>query len=273
MSEAAAKKEEALKALLRSYGKALVAFSGGVDSTYLLRIAKDSLGKNAVAVTAMSCSYPKRELDAAKKFCAENDIEHIIIESEELDIDGFSKNPVNRCYLCKRELFGKMKKLAEKLGGEMVEGSNISDEGDYRPGLQAIAELNVKSPLKEVGFTKEEIRGRSRAHSLPTAEKPALACLSSRFPYGEEITREKLGMVERAEDYLLSLGFANVRVRVHGSLARIELPENEIDLAAKRRTEIAKRLKEIGFSYVSVDLAGYKMGSMNIELQSAPDRR
>jgi uncharacterized protein len=266
--DAAKNKEEKLKALLESFGSVVVAFSGGVDSSYLLKIAHDCLGENAVAVTARSCSYPKRELEAAKKFCAERKIEHIVIESEELDIDGFACNPTNRCYLCKNELFTKIKKLAtEKLkaagGGEIIEGTNASDEGDYRPGLQAIAEHKIRSPLKEVGMTKEEIRHRSKTHALPTADKPALACLSSRFPYGEEITREKLSMIEAAEDYLLATGFTNVRVRLHKTLARIELPENEIETAAKQRNKISEKLKSLGFDYVSLDLGGYKMGSMN----------
>lgn len=259
-------KYENLKVYLKSLGSVAVAFSSGVDSTFLLKVAHDVLGDKAIAVTAASCSFPERELNEAKKFCAENGIQHIVCESEELDIDGFRQNPKNRCYLCKKELFEKIKKLAAEQGIEnIIEGSNMDDNGDYRPGLQAVAELEVKSPLRHCNLNKNEIRLLSKKLGLPTWEKQSFACLSSRFVYGETITEEKLGMVDKAEQLLLDLGFHQVRVRIHGMMARIEIDPAEFDklMQPETREKITRELKSYGFTYVTLDLMGYRTGSMN----------
>ena len=255
-----------LKEYLISLDSVAVAFSGGVDSTFLLKVAHDLLGDHAMAVTARSCSFPKRELEEARAFCTAEGIRQVIVESEELKIEGFSHNPVNRCYLCKQELFTKINAVAAENGIRYVaEGSNMDDLGDYRPGLKAVAELGVKSPLREAKLTKQEIRDYSRQLGLPTWEKQSFACLSSRFPYGEEITEEKLSMVDRAEQLLLDLGFRQLRVRIHGTIARIEVTPAEFEklLQPAVRAKVVPALKSYGFSYVTMDLQGYRTGSMN----------
>lgn len=260
------RKYNELKSMMNGFGSVAVAFSGGVDSTFLLYAAKEALGDQVIAVTAQSCSFPKRELNEAKAFCGERQIRHFICESEELDIEGFSHNPKNRCYLCKHELFEKIQKIAEQEKiTAIVEGSNLDDNGDYRPGLQAVAELGIKSPLRQIGFTKNDIRTLSRYLELPTWDKQSFACLSSRFVYGETISKEKLGMVDRAEQLLLDLGFHQVRVRIHGTMARIEvLPEEFVKLIAEdTRAKIITSFREYGFTYISMDLIGYRTGSMN----------
>jgi len=259
-------KYDDLKTILKTYGSVAVAFSSGVDSTFLLYAAKEALGDKAIAVTAHSCSFPERELKETKAFCENHNIRQFIFDSEELDIEGFSQNPKNRCYLCKRELFQKIINIAADNGITVIaEGSNLDDNGDYRPGLQAVAELGIKSPLREIGFTKADIRALSRHLGLPTWNKQSFACLASRFVYGETITEEKLGMVDRAEQLLLDLGFHQMRVRIHGTMARIEVMPEEFPKLIEEdiRTRITTTLKSIGFTYITMDLIGYRTGSMN----------
>ena len=271
MSEATATKEqqikyENLKEYLRSLGSVAVAFSSGVDSTFLLKTAHDVLGDKCLAITAMSCSFPKRELEEAKAFCEKEGIRHITVESEELEIEGFCQNPTNRCYICKKELFEKIWEIARKEGlNAVAEGSNMDDNGDYRPGLIAVKELGVSSPLRQAELYKEEIRELSKEMGLPTWDKQSFACLSSRFVYGETISEKKLGMVDKAEQLLLDMGFHQVRVRIHGNIARIEVLPDEITKIVEEgnRTKIANQLKEYGFDYVTLDLLGYRTGSMN----------
>ena len=265
-NDALHEKQKKLKEYLSELGSVAVAFSSGVDSTFLLRTAHEVLGDKVIAITARSCSFPGRELKEAEEFCKSEGIRHIIIESEELAIEGFRQNPKNRCYLCKKELFTKMKETAEKNGIQYVaEGSNLDDDGDYRPGLQAVAELLIKSPLRYAGLTKDDIRTLSKEMGLDTWNKPSFACLASRFVYGETITEEKLAMVDKAEQLLLDLGFRQVRVRIHGDIARIEILPAEFSKLMEDavRDKVNSTLKNLGFSYVAMDLEGYRTGSMN----------
>ena len=260
-------KLDVLKGILRATGGLAVAFSGGVDSTFLLAAACGELGDRVLAVSAASRAFPMRELAEARAFCGERGIRQVVVDAHEVDAPGYRDNPPDRCYLCKTVLFGTLWDCAREQGFEVLaDGSNVDDEGDYRPGMRALAELGVRSPLREAGLTKAEIRLLSHEMGLPTWDKPSFACLSSRFPYGERITDEGLARVDAAEQYLLGRGLHQVRVRVHGgTVARIETLPGEFDMVAAEpaRSEIRDRLRGLGFSYVALDLGGYRSGSMN----------
>ena len=260
-------KHEKLRQILKDTNGCAVAFSGGVDSTLVLTVAHEMLGDRALAVIATSSTYTKREYKQALDWVKKQDIPHVVIESEELDIEGFSKNPVNRCYYCKHELFSKVREQADAHGLEWIaDGTNADDTGDHRPGLQAAKELRVLSPLLQAGLTKDELRTVAReVYNLPVADKPAMACLASRFPYGSSITGGKLDQVGKIEVFLCDLGFKVYRARHHGEIVRLELGPEEMEKAMYYdvREEITAYAKSIGFTYVTLDLEGYRTGSMN----------
>jgi uncharacterized protein len=257
-------KLDQLRELLAKNKSAVIAFSGGVDSTFLARVAKEVYGDKLLLITATSSTYPFYELEEAKSLANLLGINHRIIVSEELDIPGYSNNPPDRCYYCKSELFGKIRYIALQEGFEAVfDGSNADDARDFRPGMKAKHEKGVISPLAEAGFTKQDIRDFSAKYDLPTATKQSYACLASRFPYGEKITREKLDRLGEAEYELRKAGFTQFRIRSHEDLARIEFIPAEMDKAWSMRQALAELCRKSGFKYVSIDLDGYRTGSMN----------
>ena len=259
-------KLERLRAGLREMGSAAVAFSGGVDSTLLLKVAADTLGDKAVAVTARAEIYPEAELRLAAQVARDIGVRHVFVDVDPLALEVFVANPPDRCYHCKRAVFGTIRQKADELGIEHVaDGTNADDASDWRPGARAVAELSVSSPLKEAGLTKADIRALSRQMGLPTADLPSRACLASRFPYGSRITREELTQVGLAEEALEAMGFVGLRVRHHAAIARVELRPEDIARAAQPevRERIVEALKALGYAYVALDLEGYRTGSLN----------
>jgi uncharacterized protein len=245
----------------------LVAYSGGVDSSLLLKVARDILADKVLAVTAQSLTYPKDEIMEAKKLAKRLKVKHLIIKTNELKNLNFANNPFNRCYFCKKELFGKLIKIAKaRRINFVVDGSNLDDDRDYRPGSKALKEFKVRSPLKEAGFSKKDIRNLSKELKLPTWNKPAFACLASRIPYRDKIDKKSLGKIQQAENLLKKLDFSQLRVRHHKNLARIEVPKTEIPKIIKYRDKLARRLKNIGYKYICLDLEGYRTGSLNEDI-------
>ena len=261
-------KKASLISYLQELGRAAVAFSGGVDSTFLLKAAYETLGENTMAIIGRTASSPAHEIAEAEEFCRLLGVRYIIKDADQLSIPGFAENPPERCYICKKALFTIFLETARAEGFPYVmDGTNADDTGDYRPGMRALAELGIKSPLMEAGLTKADIRELSKEYGLPTWDKPSFACLATRLPYGETITEEKLRLIERAEVKLMDLGFRQMRVRIHGQIARIEVERPDFPKLIENADEINSFFKELGFTYVTMDLAGFKSGSMNLTLK------
>jgi len=260
-----------LKQILKDIESCVVAVSGGVDSTFLLKIASEVLVKEKLlAVSVKAEIFPQEELESAKEMAKEFGVEHIVIKCEPLKIPQFKMNPIDRCYYCKTKIFKKLKEVAKERGlNFVVDGTNYDDIGDYRPGMKALRELGIRSPLKEAMITKEEIRSLSKKMGLKTWNLPSFACLASRFPYGKEISKEKLTMVDEAEKFLRGLNFRQARVRHHDQIARIELEKDDIRTFISKglMDKAVKKFKELGFVYVTLDLEGYRSGSMNEPLK------
>ena len=267
---------EALRRSLRGFGRLAVAVSGGVDSAFLLWAARDALGADRVtALTALSRLAPDRELEDASAICRAAGVRHEVVEYEPLGVEGFAENPPDRCYLCKRALFGILLGRCAQLGlGPLAEGTNADDARDYRPGLRALRELGVRSPLMEAGLGKAAIRSLSRERGLPTWDKPSQACLATRFPHGDRITAEGLARVKDAERLLREAvpGLRQARVRVHGALARIEVPTGDFEAVVARSSRIASDLRALGYAFVSMDLEGFRSGSLNPVFPPSPGR-
>jgi uncharacterized protein len=267
----AEEKLEKLKEIIKELESVVIAFSGGCDSSLLAKIAYDVLGDRAIAVTANSELYADSEVKDSKKIAADIGIKHEIISSGELEVPDFRDNPPDRCYFCKKELFSELLEIAKKRHFKYVlDGSNFDDGDDYRPGMKAGRELNIRSPLREAGLTKNEIRQLSREFCLYTADKPAMVCLASRFPYGTAIREEDLNRVQKSEQFLRDLGFTQLRVRHHGNIARIEILPQDIESLFRNdfREKILEEFKKLGYKYVTIDLEGYRTGSMNEVLKS-----
>jgi uncharacterized protein len=257
-------KLEKLKKILGGMGSALIAYSGGTDSTFLLKVAGEVLTGNVLAVTAVSPTYPPQELSFCRKMSVEFDVRLKVINTDELKDKRFISNPKNRCYFCKKELFAKLVNIARENKLKFVcDASNVSDDKDFRPGNKAKEEFGIRSPLKEAGFTKEDIRRISRGLGLSSWNKPALACLASRIPYGTKITPEILNRIHKAEKFLSLLGFRQIRLRHYNGLCRIEIFDKDIPKILRKRNLIVARLKSLGYNYVTLDLQGYRTGSMN----------
>ena len=275
MDEKLKQRYEALKAGLAELGSLAVGFSGGVDSTFLLKAAHDVLGDDVLAITVAAAVHPSAELDEAKELASAMGVRHVVVEVDALSMAAFRTNARDRCYHCKLDVFAQIQRLAAESGiSNVADGTNADDAGDDRPGLRAVEELGILTPLRDAGLAKADIRALSHELDLPTWDKPAYACLATRFPYGTEITAEKLDVIERAEAAVHELGFVASRVRYHGDVARVEVQAGDVESAARPETaaEIVRRLKEAGFRYVTLDLQGYRVGSMSEGSAGGRDR-